>query len=111
MTSFYLRQACSSLLDTKGCVSFQWEKVKKLGRYTWDIAYKRWFFSTSLGPIDQWSISAEQAVSEHLKKCPFNVRNKHKDLKTLDEKKLWPVVMESLEKRLLKKKQSAWYIQ
>ena len=85
--------------------------MKKLGKYTWDVAYKRWFFSTSLGPIDQWSFSPEQAVSEHLKKCPYNVRNQHKDVKALDDKGLWPVVMKSLEERLLAKRQSAWFIQ
>lgn len=111
VTSTYLRYACSSLLDTKGCVSLQWERVKKIGKFTWDIAYKRWFFSTSLGPIDHWSFSTEQAISEHLKKCPFNVRTQHKDIKTLDEQKLWPVVMQALEKRLLEKRQSAWFIQ
>ena len=111
VTSTYLRYACSSLLDTKGCVSLQWERVKKFGKFSWDIAYKRWFFSTSLGPIDNWSFSAEQAISEHLKECPFNVKTKHKDVKTLDEQKLWPVVMQALEKRLLEKRQSAWFIQ
>ena len=85
--------------------------MKKLGKYTWDVAYKRWFFSTSLGPIDQWSFSPEQAVSKHLKKCPYNVKTQHKDVKALDDKGLWPVVMKSLEERLLAKRQSAWFIQ
>ena len=111
VTSIYLRYACSSLLDTRGCVSLQWERVKKCGKFTWDIAYKRWFFSTSLGSVDHWSFSADQAISEHLKKCPFNVRMEHKDMRSLDEHKHWPTVMQALEKRLLAKKQSAWFIQ
>ena len=110
MTSVYLRQVCSALLDVKGCVTLQWERVKhpKLG-IRWTVAYKRWFFSTSLGPVDHWAISADQAVAEHLKVCPFNVRTKHKDLKKLDKK--WPEVMTALEKRLADKRESVWFIQ
>ena len=110
VTSVYLRQVCSALLDVKGCVTLQWERVNhpKLG-FQWSVAYKRWFFSTSLGPIDHWAISAQLTVSEHLKKCPFNVRTQHKDVKTLDQN--WPKVMEALDKRLSEKRDSVWFIQ
>ena len=47
LTSIYLRQVCSSLLETKGCVTLQWQRTKR-GSDTkaskWEIAYNRWFF-------------------------------------------------------------------
>jgi len=44
-----------------------------------------------------------------MKICPYNVRNSHKDLKELDSN--WPLVMKSLEQRLLEKKKSEWFIE
>ena len=47
LTSIYLRQVCSSLLETKGCVTLQWQRTKR-GSDTkaskWQVAYNRWFF-------------------------------------------------------------------
>ena len=88
MTSVYLREVCCALLDTKGCVTLQWERLKrKNGQLmaNWTIAHKRWFFSTSLGPIDHWSFAAQEAVSDHMKVCPFNVRTQHKKPEKIGE--------------------------
>jgi len=98
LTSIYLRQVCCSLLDTKGCVTLQWMRVQR-GRgqsSKWVIAHKRWFFSTSMGSIDQWQFSDKEAVSDHLKNCPYNVRTKH-DVTTL---KNWPEVLKGLQRKI-----------
>jgi hypothetical protein len=108
VTSVYLRQVCCSLLDQKGCVSLQWERIKlkdSRSKYRWDVAYKRWFFSTSLGSIEKWAFTDTEAVSEHLKTCPYNVRTKHKDLKKTNPN--WPVVMTALDARLAEKRKTA----
>ena len=38
-----------------------------------------WFFSTAMHPIDTWKLDVESIgkVAEHLKECPYNVRNDH----------------------------------
>ena len=98
VTSVYLRQVCCSLLDTKGCVALQWERVN----LKWGVSYKRWFFSTSLGPVENWTFAkSEAAISEHLKNCPYNVKTKHVEAKKLDKK--WPEVMQSLKEKLSKR--------
>ena len=33
-----------------------------------------------MDPIPQWSFRNDQGVSEHLKTCPFNVRNSHEEV-------------------------------
>ena len=99
VTSVYLRQICCSLLDTKGCVALQWERG--VG-HKWSVSYKRWFFSTSLGPVENWTFAkSEAAISEHLKNCPYNVKTKHVEAKKLDKK--WPEVMLSLKEKLSKR--------
>ena len=98
VTSVYLRQVCCSLLDAKGCVALQWER----NRQKWSVAYKRWFFSTSIGPVENWTFAkSEAAISEHMKNCPYNVKTKHVDAKKLDKK--WPEVMQSLRDKLSKR--------
>ena len=66
--------------------------------------------STSIGCVEQWSFSNKEAVSEHLKTCPFNVRTSHKDPRKMNAPEEWPQVMKALEKRLEAKRQSAWFI-
>ncbi len=107
-----LRQVCCTLLDNKGCVSLQWERIRDPGKsssHKWEIAYKRWFFSTAIEHIDHWHFSQKEAVAQHLATCPYNVKMKHKDPKKLDFK--WPVVMKSLEAKLANKRNSEWFIQ
>ena len=81
VTTIYLRQVCCSLLDTKGCVTLQWQRILRGPKLCWEIAHKRWFFSTSIGCVKEWSFSDREAISEHLKTCPYNVRTKHTDLR------------------------------
>ena len=66
--------------------------------------------STSIGCVEQWSFCNKEAVSEHLKTCPFNVRTSHKDPRKMNAPEEWPQVMKALEKRLEAKRQSAWFI-
>ena len=41
VTCLYFREICCTLLDTQGCVSLQWERVKESSdKYRWQIAYK-----------------------------------------------------------------------
>jgi hypothetical protein len=40
VTSVFLRDLCCSLLDLKGCVAFQWERVRRDNKYWWEVAYK-----------------------------------------------------------------------
>eukprot|EP00095_Tigriopus_kingsejongensis_P008525 maker-scaffold81_size397536-snap-gene-0.19 protein:Tk08525 transcript:maker-scaffold81_size397536-snap-gene-0.19-mRNA-1 annotation:"low quality protein: f-box only protein 40" len=72
VTSIGMREVCASMLDEKGCVTLQWERVKLAGQIKWQVAYKRWFFSTALKPIDKW-VFADESVSNHLKVCPYNI--------------------------------------
>ena len=108
VVSVYLRQVCSFLLDTRGLVTLEWQRRcipdSKRGVKTsqWQISHKRWFFSTSLGPVESWTFSKnEGAVSEHLKECPYNVKTKHVDAKKLDTR--WPAVMHSVKEKLSKR--------
>ena len=40
VTSVFLRELCCSLLDRKGCVTLQWERIRKDNRYHWQISHK-----------------------------------------------------------------------
>ncbi|KAK3597630.1 hypothetical protein CHS0354_030180 [Potamilus streckersoni] len=85
VTSRLLRDVCCSILDNKGIVSLVWEKQRSGQQkpFLWNVAYKRWSFSTSFTPITGWKInqSCLSAISEHLKICPFNQPD-HKNIKT-----------------------------
>jgi hypothetical protein len=35
-----MRSICCSLLDLKGCVSLQWQRVRREGQWRWQVAYK-----------------------------------------------------------------------
>lgn len=75
VTSVGMREVCCSMLDEKGCVSLQWERIKEGKQIRWQVAYKRWFFSTALKPIKEWKFGVDQ-VSNHLKSCPYNIQLK-----------------------------------
>ena len=47
-----------------------------------------------MDPIKTWTFGEKKNVSDHLKICPYNVRNRHDRLKQNDEK--WNEVMEDL---------------
>jgi len=105
-----LRDIACSLLDEKGCVALQWEKVDNqgIGAKGWVVGYKRWFFSNYFCPVNHWGLNADGAVSEHLKTCPFNIKTEHKkpNVKT----KEWKNFMEALDVKMKMKRESEWFI-
>lgn len=75
MTSRLFREVCCSLLEERGIVVQQWEKVKYGKRPSWRIAYKRWFFSTAFTPIHEWGFEEHENMANHLKSCIYFQRN------------------------------------
>ncbi|XP_054757798.2 uncharacterized protein LOC129263906 [Lytechinus pictus] len=71
MASKLLRQVCCSLLEERGMVVLQWEKHKG----HWDTTMKVWHFSTAFTPVKSWGFQDNPPIAEHLKRCPYNVRN------------------------------------
>lgn len=70
--------------------------------------FQRWFFSSAMEPIRRWKMTSDdEAVSGHLKTCPYNVRLKPRPLKERAEGDAqWDRVIESYKgnsrlKRLL----------
>lgn len=106
-----LRDVASSLLDEKGCVALQWEKIDNqgLGAKGWVVGYKRWFFSNYFCPVNHWGVNADGAVSEHMKTCPYNIQAEHRkpDVKS----KGWINFMEALGAKIKMKRESEWFIQ
>ena len=41
------------------------------------IHFQGWHFSSSMEAIDDWQMIRIGKVSDHLKNCPYNVRNDH----------------------------------
>ncbi|XP_030849255.1 uncharacterized protein LOC574719 isoform X1 [Strongylocentrotus purpuratus] len=71
MASKLLRQVCCSLLEDRGMVVLQWEKHKG----HWETTMKVWHFSTAFTPVKTWGFQDNPPIAEHLKRCPYNVRN------------------------------------
>ena len=69
---------------------------------------QQWFFSTAMDPIKWWYFDGNAKVSEHLKKCPYNVRTRHSDVKKKDPK--WDLVMKNLVTRLDSKRRSQFHL-
>ena len=44
-----------------------------------DFIFQHWFFSTAMHRIDSWKMDDVGIISEHLKTCPYNVKNDHKN--------------------------------
>lgn len=103
LTSVWLRNICCDLLDEKGCVSLQWERLKDgEGRIRWRVAYKRWFFSTSVEPVSKWTMTEHgAAVSNHLLECPFNVKKKLQQRKKCQQ---WDDIMNHMISRIRSKR-------
>jgi len=106
-----MREVASSLLDEKGCVALQWEKVDTQGMEKsskWIVGYKRWFFSNYFSPVHKWGLNVDGAISEHMKSCPFNIKVEHKkpDVKS----KEWKAFMEALSGKMKLKRESEWFI-
>jgi len=110
LTCHLFREVTSSLLEEKGCVALQWEKSEKswAGRNSWQIAYKRWFFSSYFHPVHNWGLNTDGMISEHLKKCPYNIKTvHHKQDKTSQQAKQF---MEALNAKMKLKQQCEWFI-
>ncbi|XP_022099529.1 F-box only protein 30-like [Acanthaster planci] len=75
LTSKLLRQICCSVLEERGMVLLQWEKVN--GR--WDVAYRVWHFSTAFTPVLHWGFEDHPSLAVHLAKCPYNVQLQQSD--------------------------------
>jgi len=106
-----LRDVSSSLLDEKGCVALQWEKIDSqgMGVKGWVVGYKRWFFSNYFCPVEHWGVNADGAVSEHMKVCPYNIQSEHRKPDT--KSKGWQNFMEALGVKIKMKRESEWFIQ
>ena len=99
----------AGLLETKGCVALQWERVESEAGVGWEVAYRRWFFSSHFSPVTTWGMEDIGRVSEHLQSCPFNIRTQHRkpDIKA----KSWRDLMQAVRERIAQKRDSEWFIE
>lgn len=65
-----LRNICASLLQEKGMVLMEWEKLEHSN--SWHVKENKWSFSKSMTPIRKWKMIGDGVLSEHLKICEFN---------------------------------------
>ncbi|XP_077978405.1 F-box only protein 30-like [Glandiceps talaboti] len=72
MVSRFMREVCCALLEDRGIVIQHWRRTKYGDRYSWNIAYQVWQFSTSFSSVSSWGFDDIPAIAEHLKTCPFN---------------------------------------
>ena len=106
-----LRDICWSLVSSRGCVTPVWEKQRARGqrrqRSGWiEVSYK-WFFSTSMSPVDKWVNINIGRMQQHLQVCRFNQRNTTiRKPDTLEYQKLH----EELKMRVELKKTSGWFL-
>lgn len=102
------------LLDLRGCVALQWEPGEScgtgVGRPSWSVGYRRWFFSPSFDRVSRWGLEqADTAVTAHLQRCPFNDRTQHRKPDT--NSKEWINFMVALNVKIQQKRESEWFIQ
>jgi len=71
LTCRLMRDVARSLLASRGIVITQWEKVLN----GWSHSSYRWRFSVALDPIEKWGYEDDQHLSNHIKKCPFNIKS------------------------------------
>ncbi|XP_056150732.1 F-box only protein 30-like [Lampris incognitus] len=75
MVSRTMRDICASLLQARGIVELQWERMQypnKHGTVSWQIKNKVWRYSTAFSPVSSWGFSELPSMSNHLRKCRFN---------------------------------------
>ena len=111
LVSVRTRQLVCGLLDSKGCVALQWEKVEREGIGSgghWEVTYKRWFFSSHFSPITRWGLGQVGEVSQHLQSCPYNIRTEHSSPDTKSPS--WTALMSAVRERVSLKRDSDWYI-
>ncbi|XP_029352340.1 F-box only protein 30-like [Echeneis naucrates] len=76
LVSRTMREVCASLLQTRGIVELQWERRRGLsahGTVSWQVKNRVWRFSTAFSPVISWCFTDLPSMSDHLKKCHFNV--------------------------------------
>ncbi|XP_041661967.1 F-box only protein 30-like [Cheilinus undulatus] len=76
LVSRTMREVCASLLQTRGIVELQWERRQtpgSPGMVSWHIKNKVWRFTTAFSPVLSWGFTDLPSMSDHLKKCPFNI--------------------------------------
>uniref|UniRef100_UPI0037E802D7 F-box only protein 30-like n=1 Tax=Semicossyphus pulcher TaxID=241346 RepID=UPI0037E802D7 len=76
LVSRTMREVCASLLQTRGIVELQWERRQRTGASgtaSWQIRNRVWRFTTAFSPVLSWGFTDLPSMSDHLKKCPFNV--------------------------------------
>ncbi|XP_035472603.2 F-box only protein 30 isoform X1 [Scophthalmus maximus] len=76
LVSRTMREVCASLLQTRGIVELQWERRRGSGAHgtvSWQTKNRVWRFSTAFSPVLSWGFTDLPSMSDHLKKCRFNV--------------------------------------
>ncbi|XP_019953300.1 F-box only protein 30b isoform X2 [Paralichthys olivaceus] len=76
LVSRTMREVCASLLQTRGIVELQWERRQGPGAHgtvSWQIKNRVWRFSTAFSPVSSWGFTDLPSMSDHLKKCHYNV--------------------------------------
>lgn len=76
LVSKTMREVCASLLQSRGIVELQWERRQNSGApgtVSWQVKNKVWRFTTAFSPVSSWGFTDLPSMSDHLKKCPFNV--------------------------------------
>lgn len=76
LVSRTMREVCASLLQTRGIVEVQWKRRPcpgPNGTVSWQMKNKVWKFSTAFSPVLSWGFTDHPSMSDHLKKCTFNV--------------------------------------
>ncbi|XP_054718988.1 F-box only protein 30-like [Uloborus diversus] len=72
LTCSVLRDVCSTVLRDHGLVCLKWEKHTDGNKCCWKPSKnKRWFFSSHITPIQEWTFDDRNNMSDHLKSCPY----------------------------------------
>ena len=107
-----IRDVCSVLVRTRGCVTPVWERQKARGqrrhKSEWVVVNYKWFFSSSMTTVRRWININIPEMQHHLQSCKFNDRNiVSRNPSTELHKKL----QEELKRRVELKQNSGWFIQ
>ena len=112
LTSKGMRDICSGLVTTRGCVTPVWEKQRARGQRRhksgWVVVNYKWFFSSSMNSVRRWINVNIPEMQHHLQSCRFNDRNcVSRNPNNEEHKKL----QQELKKRVELKQKSGWFIQ
>lgn len=75
LVSRTMRDVCASFLQSRGIVELRWERLHCPGSVavSWQVKNKVWRFSTAFSPVSSWGFTNVPSMSNHLKKCTFNI--------------------------------------